>query len=421
LVFLAVLLVLVVVTVAAVRTVTGPGVDDDAAVRGSLAFLRSSLDGGGAEAAQGQFPEGYFFSYALYGLAWTDLAGAGRVDRAEARAEAGWALDHLTSPAGRAPFTGEGSAAAPLSPDYGIFYAGWTLLLRAGVIALETPAAGGPDAPPSPRRAALADGAEAVAGAFTAALDGGRSPFLAAYPGQSWPVDSVVAVAALRAADGVTGADHAALVRRWVDRAGSLADPRTGLLPHRTDVSSGRALEGSRGTSQSVIQRFWPLVDPVGAPASYARFRERFVTTQWGFVGVREYPPGVEGPGDVDSGPLVAGLSGSATAVAIGAATVNGDRALAATLVHEADLAGVPLDLGGGRRYALGLLPMGDAFVTWARSAPAALVAVGPRPAPVRAWWPAYLLGAWLIALLGWRRTRRRRARRARRSSAAPV
>jgi hypothetical protein len=85
-----------------------------------------------------------------------------------------------------------------------------------------------------------------------------------------------------------------------------------------------------------MIQRFWPLVDPAGAPASYARFRELFVTTQYGVVGVREFPPGVGGRGDVDSGPLVAGLSASATTVAIGAATVNGDRALAATLVHKA-------------------------------------------------------------------------------------
>ncbi|EIV92732.1 hypothetical protein [Frankia sp. QA3] len=180
----------------------------------------------------------------------------------------------------------------------------------------------------------------------------------------------MVAVAALRRADLATGADHSALIARWVDRARARADPGTGLLPHETDPVTGRRVSGARGSSQSLIQRFWPLLDPAGAPTSYRRFRSVFVTRRFGVVGVREYPAGVAGGGDVDSGPLLAGLSMSATAVAIGAARSNGDVAVAVSLTHEADVFGVPVRWWGTRRHLLGAVPIADAFLAWARATP---------------------------------------------------
>jgi hypothetical protein len=219
-------------------------------------------------------------------------------------------------------------------------------------------------------------------------------------------VDNVVAMAALRRADAVTGVDHRALVDRWRDRAVELVDPATGLLPHRTEVDTGRSLQGSRATSQSLIQRFWPLVDPAGAPAAYARYRELFVTTTLGFAGIREYPAGADGPGDVDSGPLVLGVSVSATVVTAGTAIGHGDDGLAAALLHEVDVFGVPVEIGVGRRYAFGVVPVGDAFIAWARSTPPG--AATDHPA-VMVWWPLALVPPWLAALVVWWRVLRRR------------
>src|SRR3569832_1968177 len=71
--------------------------DGDTGVRRQLVFLRHELESGAAEDAQAQFPEGYFFLYALYGLTAVDLR---RLD------DARWALARLESDAGRVLFGG---------------------------------------------------------------------------------------------------------------------------------------------------------------------------------------------------------------------------------------------------------------------------------------------------------------------------
>jgi hypothetical protein len=102
----------------------------------------------------------------------------------------------------------------------------------------------------------------------------------------------------------------------------------------------------------------------------------------------------------VDSGPLVDGVSLSATVVTIGAARVEGDTALADALTRYGDLAGVPVETPWTKRYAFGLLPIGDAFLAWSR---AALPMVAEPPAPparsVPPWWPVPLLV--LLAVVG--------------------
>ncbi|GAA4251902.1 hypothetical protein GCM10022255_046340 [Dactylosporangium darangshiense] len=319
-----------------------------------LAFIRSALDAGAGEQAQGMFPEGYFFLHALYGIAWVDV-GRHATDRAKALREARWALSQLDGPQGTAPFSAE------LAPRYGVFYAGWTNWLRGGILSLQDPGA---------RDAGEAERFEAASRELAAAFDASQTPFLTAYPGQSWPVDSTVAITSLRLHDRLMPQRYAGTVARWLDAARARLDPATGLLPHVTDPSTGRPLQGARASSQSVIARFLPDVDPAFAREQYLRFRELFVARPLGIgPAVREYPKGTDGPADVDSGPLPLGVSLSATVVTIGAARVEGDDALASALSSYGELAGVPLPTWHTKRYALGLMPVGDAFLVWARTA----------------------------------------------------
>lgn len=145
-----------------------PGRDD-----AQRAFLGAALRDGAGERMQGRFPEGYFFTWALYGLASVQ-AGLDRPElRDEALREARAALGELDSAAGRAPFS------AALDPPYGVFHAGWSARLAGGVLLLQ----------PEGRRdpagvAAFRQRCEALAAAFHHRA----SPFLPAYPGQAWPV-----------------------------------------------------------------------------------------------------------------------------------------------------------------------------------------------------------------------------------------
>lgn len=334
-----------------------------------LAFVDAALARGEAERMQRLFPEGYLFLWVLSGLAHVELGlqaeGKERDGHREATLQALAALD---SEAGRAPFS------PSTDPPWGVFYVGWTTLLRARLAELG-------DRDPA-RLAAL----EASCMALAAAFRKNPSPFLSAYPGSSWPVDSVVAMAALAARDRALGPRYAEDIAAWLARAVRHLDPQTGLFPHQTDPETGAPIDGARGTSQTLILVFLPELDPALAAAHYAGFKERFVVTRLGLYGVAEYPPerlaeaeaaGEVLQGDVDSGPLILGLSMSASAVAIGTAKRNGDAALADALTHAAELAGVQWGLTQ-KRALFGQLPVADAFLAWVKAMPPSGASLGP-------------------------------------------
>ncbi len=356
-------------------------------VQRQLVFLRSALDGGAGGEAQRLFPEGYFFLHALYGLSWVELGLRRPVgERSDALREARYALGRLESPSGLAPFS------SGLSPAHGVFYRGWSNWLRGGVLSLQ---------PVERRDPAELDRFAADSAALGEAFDASASPYLAAYPGQAWPVDSTVAMASLRLHDTLLSPRFAATAERWLRGVGQRLDPRTGLLPHRVDPVTGEGVEGARGSSQSLVHRFLPEVDPAFAREQYQRFRDLHVVSPLGLgPAVREYPEGVDGPADVDSGPLPLGVSLSATVVTLGAAQVHGDAPLAEALANHVELVGLPVDTPWTKRYAFGVMPIGDAFLAWSKTArPWVAPRPTPPPATTSSWWRAPLLV--LLAVIG--------------------
>ena len=306
-----------------------------------LVFLRAALDGGEAEAMQQLFPEGYFFSHLLVALTELERVkdgadpGAAEALRAAARAH-----QALTAEEGTAIFSAE------LTPPYGIFYQGWMAWLEVEQLRL-----GGTSSSAVDRRL------DAIALAFSS-----RGAFLEAYPGQSWPCDNVVALAALSARDRLLPPRYAELRRAWIEALRATGE----LLPHQARPT----VSPPRGSSQSLIQRFLPQIDAEWAAQAYPAFRRRLVTTRLGLPGVLEHEGG-GGFGDVDSGPLIWGVSMSATVVGLSAARAHGDRPLAEALAGTMEAFGWPIGWTE-KRYALGLLPVGDAFVAWAYGTPAA-------------------------------------------------
>lgn len=373
-----------------------PWTDPARGVVKQLEFLRAELEGGADLAAQKQFPEGYFFLNVLYGLSWVQVGIDDPARSADATVQVRWALDRIASTDGTAPFD------ESLQPQYGVFYAGWTNWLRGGLIAL-----GQSDA--ADRDTFTSESVE-IATAFRTA----KTPFLAAYPGQAWPVDSVVAIASLRLYDALVAPRFGQIARNWVTTAKTRLDPATGLLPHQVVPQ----VSGARGSSQAMIQRFLIDIDPAFARTQYEIFKDKFVTG----LGVREYPKGTAGPGDVDSGPLVFGRSLSATVVAVGAARVHHDP-LADQLAREGELVGLPFSGLKTKRYLFGAVPIGDAFLAWSTSArPMVATEQESRDQPEfdgeSGWWRLpWLVLLWLPALILWGALRlRHRGRRRKRA-----
>jgi hypothetical protein len=322
-----------------------------------LHFLKQSLAEGGAERMQTLFPEGYLFTWALYGLTSANVARAlppSDPRRAEALRAAREAITHVDSEPARTTFS------ADMTPRYGAFYASWSLYLRSAVLR-----ASGPHDPAPFDRARF----EKDCDDFALALATSNSPFLDSYPGAAWPVDTTVGIAALAIADPYLGNRHQAAIASWLASARQRRDPRTGALSHIA-TPEGYPSGSPRGGSLAMMSYVLADVDPVFARQQYAALRKHFVDYTWGVPAVREYPHGVNGATDVDSGPLILGFSGPASVLGAGAAIANGDQSLANTLLATIEFVGMPVEMAGSRQYAGGFLPVGDGFLAWARSAP---------------------------------------------------
>ena len=350
-----------------------------------LRFLERALADGAAEDMQRWFPEGRVFTWALYGLASARTALLFPRDdprRARLLAASGAAVDTVLSDRARSTFVRD------MSPEWGAFYTSWSLYAAAEHLR----ASGASDS-------ALVERFRREADRLAAALEASPTPFLHSYPGSSWPADTSVGVAALAIHDRILPARYEAVVKGWVARARALTHPDLGALSHTADPRTGAPGE-VRGSSLALMARVLVDVDPDFAREQYRVLRDRFVRARWGAVGVLEYADGRSFGGDVDSGPLVLGYSGPALVVGMAAARANGDARLGRILLGVTELVGVPWGVGS-RRYAAGLVPVGDAFIAWARSGP-------PTPDTgwdrrLRWWWPVPVhLVSLLVALRAW-------------------
>lgn len=362
--------------------------------RAQLEYLGDGLEPR-ADEMQELFPEGRVFTLALYGAAWVNVGRHARdeAEHALAQRECQRSLTLLEAPASRRPFGPAGGL-----PN-GMFYEAWTHWIRGGCVLLA----------PVPDRSAvlfsdLAHSCERLARAFRE-----QGPFVDSYPGQAWPADSVVGVAGLSLCAKWLGEGYRTAATHWVTAARALVDPRTGLLPHTARSP------GARGSSSVLMSTFLPDVDPTFAREQYTLCRQRFSARLGGILpSMSEYPDGQDGSSDVDSGPLVFGVSGPATVVGIAAARANGDESEALALRSAAEAVGLPFESGGKRRYGFGLLPIGEAFLAFASvTEPWTTAHPSSRGLSNDGWrwrWRAFCLGllglfalvaAWLLGAFG--------------------
>lgn len=346
----------------AVHTAPRAGTEEELLdLRAQLRYLERSVHAGLGEEMQELFPEGGVFTHALYGLAWCGYAQrlqASDTVRVHALREARWALAQMESPdaQGRFPVAAE--------PKFGVFYCGWRNYLLGSIVALDP-----------------ADSAEhALFERYSAELDSAfvasSSPYLESYAGMAWPADNAVAIASLALHDGATP-QHTPTIRRWVEQVRTRLDER-GLMTHAWEPYGDNQLEGGRGSSQALMNAFLPIIDEIFAREQFVLFREHFLMERFGVPLFREYPKGMRGMGDVDSGPVILGAGFAASIVGAAACRANGDVFHAQELY--ATIEGFGMVVGGERkRYIFGALPIADLFIAWSRSIPTTQTAL---PAP---------------------------------------
>jgi hypothetical protein len=230
------------------------------------------------------------------------------------------------------------SGLASLGGPHGHAYLGYVALALCFEAAVE---------PASPR-AALA---RRMSDSFARRLDASAHGLIETYPGEAYPPDVALVLGAVGLCDRVVGGEHPAAARAARSLMASFTDPASGYLVQKASVVTGKWQDAPRGSGTALAAFALAYVDARASRALDAALARAGHVGLWGLGGVREYPPGTTGAGDVDSGPIFFGLSVSATGFAVASARLHRDRRRFRELMGSVELFGAPVSEGDQRRY----------------------------------------------------------------------
>lgn len=326
----------------------------DAQARGVAEWVDLEATRAGTDTGRELFDQEWTFgTWQMAGLGFLQHAAAHPDARATDLAHADACLELIVSDAGRA-FDQASWGQDPLDAldsDRGhMAWFGYTNLV------LSARRSQGPD----PRWDALND---AISAAILRRLDTELMP--ETYPGERYPVDVSAAVASVGEWARVTGRAEPPVLARWraAVRERWIVD---GILVQSV-AADGHPLDRPRGSGTFLASWFLSRWDRTFARELYEGGRDALLVTVGPLAAMREYPPGVDGNGDIDSGPIVGGMGVSATGFAIGAGLAAGDPDTAALLSRTATVVGQPHTEGGVTHWAagsaLGSAPLADAIL----------------------------------------------------------
>lgn len=189
--------------------------------------------------------------------------------------------------------------------------------------------------------------------AFERRLLASPTALLDTVPGEAYPTDVAAVAAAIAVHGRATGTDHTAVLTHWAQQVRAVQiDPGTGLVLQRMGVD-GQAHDAPRASGTGLAAYFAGFADRALAEelANGMFHQERTVL---GFSAIHEYGNGYDGPGDVDSGPLILGISISATGFALAPARAFGHKDTFTRLFRTTNLLGLPLSSAPRFRFASG-------------------------------------------------------------------
>lgn len=318
-----------------------------------LRHLDEQLARGAGAEMQELYPEGAIFTYALYALAWADVLEQSptRLDVQEDGQRAlNLAIEFLLSEEARQPFSPE----LPLA--YGAFYQGWSSYVLARKLQLQS--VSNYD---STMLKIFQEKCKMIANAVTR----NDRPYLSSYSYGTWPADNLLCLSALALHDQLFEPSYGAEINSWIEKIKAHLDPETGLIPHEYLAHEPGP---ARGSSQSLMLNFLPLIDPSFAKTQFTLYEHHFLDYRFGLAGIREYPKGVSGKGDIDSGPVLLGIGGAASVVGARAMLMNGDCSKHIAIRNSIEGFGVPIRWGKKKKYLGGKLAVADAFIAWANA-----------------------------------------------------
>ena len=194
------------------------------------------------------------------------------------------------------------------------------------------------------------------------------------YPHEAYPTDVAACAGAIALHARVTAKDHSAVLAHWKKavRRYQIHQP-SGYVYQRMDARTGKPKDAPRGSGTALGAYFAGFADR-GIREQLAKSVMDHVVTFSGFGAVREYAKGFSGKGDVDSGPVLFGVSVAATGFALALARDPAHRESFDALLTTAMMFGVPASVKGHIVFSTGG-PIGNALLL-------AMLSSGPELAP---------------------------------------
>jgi hypothetical protein len=201
---------------------------------------------------------------------------------------------------------------------------------------------------------------DALIAAYERRLLASPTALIETYPGEAYPTDVAAVAAAIAVHGRATGVDHARVLLHWARQLRSVQrDRRSGYVHQRMKVN-GDPVDVPRGSG-------------TGLAAYYAGFVDRGVAVEltdalvahenrlFGFGAIAEFGE-QQGHGDIDSGPVILGVSVAATGFALAPLRALGRRDVFERVMRTTNLFGMPADDAQARRFRSGG-PIGNALL----------------------------------------------------------
>ncbi|TPN89123.1 hypothetical protein [Aquimarina algicola] len=321
-----------------------------------LIFLKKELRDDAGVRMQKLFPEGFMFINSLYGLAWVNLIQDIDKDSAlfnEGINEINWSIQQINSTYAKQIFDKD------LPLEYGAFYKGWSnYVLGSKLKILSEPE----------RDSSEINLFKSNCNQIIEVTNHSDSPYIESYRKLTWPADITVAMASVSIHDQIFEPQFQKEIKKWVSKVKQNLDPKTNLIPHAVHSITGQTIESARGSSQSLMLNFLIDIDQEFAKKQFEIYKTLFLDSRFGLPGIREYPKGTKNYSDIDSGPVLLGIGGSASIV--------GQRTMGKFknwntyqgLRNSIEGFGSAYTYNSTKMYIFGQLPMADAFIAWSNS-----------------------------------------------------
>lgn len=177
---------------------------------------------------------------------------------------------------------------------------------------------------------------------------------LQTYPHESYPADISTVLGSIGLHAKVSGQDHSKVLNKSLLAFKKWAiEPTSGLVYQSLNEKNGQSEDEPRASGTAFSTYFLSFVDQDFSHQLYAALKNN-ARHLLGFGGIKEYLPGSSQSGDIDSGPVIAGIGTSATGFSLAGARIHQDLTLFKELYRTSYLFGAPRFYQSHQSYLLG-------------------------------------------------------------------